>query len=196
VLACHYDTKSGIGTNFCGANDSASGVGLALDLARGLFATRPHAATIVVAFLDGEECVREYDAADGLHGSRRMARRLAGDGRSRLVTGVFVLDMVGDRDLTVTIPPNSTPSLVAAIFEAAHAENARSAFSLHRTPILDDHVPFISAGMPAADVIDFNYGSRPGANDYWHTPQDTVDKLDARSLETVGRVVWRVITRL
>jgi glutaminyl-peptide cyclotransferase len=72
----------------------------------------------------------------------------------------------------------------------------RSKFGLFSGAMVDDHVPFLAAGMPAIDIIDFEYGSAPGLNDYWHTPQDTMDKLDAGSLETVGRVVIHVLNSL
>ena len=64
------------------------------------------------------------------------------------------------------------------------------------TAVLDDHVPFLEAGMPAIDLIDFKYGSRPELNDYWHTDADTLDKLSADSLQTVGRVILRTVNKL
>jgi Zn-dependent M28 family amino/carboxypeptidase len=62
--------------------------------------------------------------------------------------------------------------------------------------MLDDHVPFLKAGMPVVDLIDFEYGSAPEKNDYWHTPEDTMDKLSPESLQIVGRVVLRMINKL
>ena len=193
VVACHYDTKTGIAPDFVGANDGGSGVGVELEIAalrRG--AARPAPCEIQLAFVDGEECVREYGPHDGLHGSRRLAARLAAEGPER-VRAVVVVDMIGDRDLTVTIPRNGTPALVSKVFAAAEAEGARTRFSWHPGGMLDDHVPFLDAGLPAVDLIDFEYGSAPGRNDYWHTREDTIDKLSAASLQTVGRVVVRVI---
>jgi glutaminyl-peptide cyclotransferase len=195
VIGCHYDTKSGISPDFQGANDSGSGVGVLLELASVLKASGPLDATVLLAFLDGEECARQYGPRDGLHGSRRLARQLVGDGRARQVIAVVIADMVGDRDLGVMIPRNGSPGLVAQAFAAAQDEGARLAFSLGH-PVLDDHAPFLDAGMPAVDLIDFAYGSTPGANDYWHTPADTLDKLGARSLEIVGRVILRMLNGL
>jgi Zn-dependent M28 family amino/carboxypeptidase len=57
-------------------------------------------------------------------------------------------------------------------------------------------VPFLLAGMPAIDVIDFEFGSAPGLNDYWHTPEDSMDKLSVESLQTVGDTVLRMIENL
>lgn len=192
VLAAHYDTKSGI-PDFQGANDSGSGVGLLLALATWYRAAPPLRSAVWFAFLDGEECRREYGPHDGFHGSRHLARVLSDQGQAARVRAVIVLDMIGDRDLTVTLPRNGTPSLLTAAFGAAAAEGRRAAFSFFGGAILDDHQAFLDAGMPAVDLIDFQYGSTPGANDYWHTAADTLDKLSAESLGTVGRVVIRMV---
>lgn len=106
---------------------------------------------------------------------------------------MILMDMIGDRDLTVTLPRNVTPALASRVLQAAHAEGARHAFSLYPYEIGDDHEPFLQAGMPAVNLIDFQFGSAPGRNDYWHSPEDTLDKISAASLQTVGRVVVRVL---
>lgn len=197
VIGCHFDTKTGLGEPFDGANDSGSGVGVLLELARVLKAAGGARDEVVLAFLDGEESVREYSARDGLHGSRRLARALTAPGAGATnVRAVIILDMIGDRDLTVTIPANSTPYLASKVFEAARQEGVRDRFSLLRMEMIDDHEPFFNAGLPAIDLIDFQYGSAPGKNDYWHTSADTIDKLSAASLQAVGRVVIRVLNSL
>lgn len=190
ILGAHYDTKSGI-PGFEGANDSASGVAALLEIAR-IHARAVPARDLLLAFFDGEECRVEYGPHDGLHGSRRLARRAVEEGWAPDVRAVVVLDMIGDRDLTVTVPRNGTPALLTAVFEAARAEGARDRFRLAPGGILDDHVPFLDAGMPAVDLIDFEFGSAPGLNDYWHTAADTIDKLSADSLALVARVALRV----
>jgi glutaminyl-peptide cyclotransferase len=96
----------------------------------------------------------------------------------------------------VTIPRNSSPALIAMVFESALEEGVREKFSLFPLQIGDDHDPFFSAGIPAIDLIDFEYGSAPGRNDYWHTEEDRMDKLSAESLGTVGRIVLRTLNRL
>ena len=83
--------------------------------------------------------------------------------------------------------------MTSLAFTAARAEGVRDRFGLHGGSVLDDHVPFLEAGVPAIDLIDFEYGSAPGRNDFWHTTQDTLDKLSADSLQTVGRVVLRMV---
>jgi Zn-dependent M28 family amino/carboxypeptidase len=101
--------------------------------------------------------------------------------------------MVGDRNLTIAIPQNTTPGLVSLALQAAHGEGVREHFSLAQRPVLDDHVPFLEAGMPAVNLMDFQYGSAPGLNDYWHTALDTTDKLSPESLGTMGRVTIRLL---
>ena len=195
ILAAHYDTKSGI-EPFAGANDSGSGVGVLLALAPILKAGAAARPSARLAFLDGEECRIHYGPNDGLHGSRHLAAHLVSSGQARQVRAFILLDMVGDRDLTVTVPPNGSPVLIPAVFKAATEGGVRAKFSLAEWPVLDDHQPFVEAGIPAVDLIDFQYGSAPGLNDYWHTAADTLDKLGAGSLETVGRVVLRVLNGL
>jgi Zn-dependent M28 family amino/carboxypeptidase len=195
VVAAHFDTKAGI-PGFQGANDSGSGVGLLLALADWYRSAPPLKSALWLAFLDGEECRRDYGPHDGLHGSRRLARDIVDRGVAERVQAVVVLDMIGDRNLKVMLPRNGTPSLMAAVLKAAATEQCRPVFTLHPGSVLDDHQPFLDAGMPAVDLIDFEYGSAPGRNDYWHTAGDTLDKLSADSLHLVGRVVIRLLDDL
>ncbi len=196
ILASHFDTKAGISPDFQGANDSGSSSGILLELARVLSGREQMETEFLVAFFDGEECRTEYGPTDGLHGSRRLAQQIFTGGGAELVEAVILLDMVGDQNLKITVPRNSSKELVRELFSAAHEVGVRPVFSLGRGSILDDHVPFLLAGMPAIDVIDFEYGSAPGLNDYWHTPEDTLDKLSAESMQTVGDVVLRMIENL
>ncbi|MEI8141085.1 MAG: M28 family peptidase [bacterium] len=196
ILGAHYDLKSGI-DSFVGANDAGSGVGLLLALVPALKAvTAAGRPEVWLVFLDGEECRENYGANDGLHGSRHLAGKLAADGRAAQVQAFILADMIGDRDLGVTIPRNSDPALLAAVFKAANEAGTRTAFSLSDYSILDDHQPFLDKGIPAIDLIDFQYGSAPRLNDYWHTANDTLDKLSANSLEIVGQVVLRLLNAL
>ena len=193
ILASHYDTKGGIAPDFVGANDSGSSTGLLLHLASLLRQPGDAKLHVVLAFLDGEECARAYGPADGLHGSRRLAGQIAASPHRGRVRGVVVLDMIGDRDLAVRIPRNANRDLLAAVLRAAHREGVRQQFGISPRAIIDDHLPFLEAGIAAVDLIDFEYGSAPGLNDYWHTTNDTLDKLSADSLETVGRVTLRLL---
>jgi glutaminyl-peptide cyclotransferase len=196
ILASHYDTKSGIGEKFQGANDSASSSAALLELARVMAQGPELPFEVMFVFFDGEECMEHYGPTDGLQGSRHLAKKMIDEGRAKDIKAMILLDMMGDRDLTVTIPRNSTPRLISAVFTAAQEDGSRDKFSLSPLQIGDDHDPFFSAGIPAVDIIDFYYGSAPGRNDYWHKESDRMDKISAESLGTVGRVVLRVVNNL
>lgn len=196
ILASHFDTKSGISPTFQGANDSGSSSGVLLEIARVLSERDPLETEVLIAFFDGEECIEEYGVADGLHGSRRLARQMVDAGGAALVEAVILLDMIGDKNLTVTVPRNSSPELMDVLFRSAHEMGTRSFFHRGKGSILDDHVPFVLAGMPAIDLIDFEFGSAPGLNDYWHTEEDSMDKLSSESMQTIGDVVLRMVDNL
>ena len=194
VMLSHFDTKTGISTNFIGANDGASSSGLLLELARALHDTPLRQCNILFGFLDGEECRVQYGPHDGFHGSRRLAAQFAAE--KRHVRAVILLDMIGDRDLSVTLPSNGTPQLTLLTLEAAKTVGVRGKFQLADGRILDDHQAFLDAGFPAVDLIDFLFGSAPGLNDYWHTPEDTLDKISNASLTEVGQVVAEMLRQL
>lgn len=190
LLLSHYDTKSGISDDFVGANDGGSSTGLLLALAKHLVAS-PVSPSVTFAFLDGEECARSYGEHDGLHGSRHLARKLRDEGVA--LDAVILLDMVGDRDLTLTLPRNGDARLKGLFLLAAADVGRRQSVRLLPYEMTDDHQPFIDAGYKAIDIIDFEYGSLPELNDYWHTPSDTPDKLSAESLQAVGDIVLKMI---
>lgn len=194
VLLSHFDTKAGISPSFAGANDGGSSTGLLLELAAWRRRSPPGGMSVLFAFLDGEECLRAYGANDGLHGSRRLAARLRAAGRRP--EAVILLDMIGDRHLTFTLPRNGTASLKLLFLDAAEAQGCRHLVKLLGHDILDDHQPFLDAGFPAVALIDLEYGSAPGRNDWWHTPEDTLDKLSAASLQQAGAVTLEMLHRL
>ncbi len=192
VVGAHYDTKWMTNTTFVGANDGASGAAVLLEMAR-VASTQPN---LWFVFFDGEEATREYGEEDGLHGSRFFVEELKGSGRTNWVKAMILLDMVGDARLNISLPVNSDPKLVEHVFEAARDTGHRDYFGYDKSEIVDDHVPFLRAGIPAVDLIDFEYGSAPGLNDYWHTDRDTMDKISPRSLEITGQTALRLISRL
>lgn len=196
VLVSHYDTKAGISADFAGANDSGSSTGLLLAMAPLLKDGVGGRLTVKLVFVDGEECLQHYGPHDGLHGSRRMARQLKDGPLGGSIEAVIVVDMIGDRDLNVSLPRNGSTVLTPLAFRCAEEEGIRERFSLFSSAIIDDHVPFLEAGFHAVDLIDFHFGSAPGKNDYWHTPEDTMDKLSAESLGKVGRVVIRMLNAI
>lgn len=207
ILASHYDTKGGISSDFQGANDSGSSTALLLELAR-IFTLEFNeiknnnkigiikVPTIFFAFLDGEECRESYGPNDGLHGSRYMVEWLTKEGMLKSVIAVIVLDMIGDANLNVELPPNSSTKLVNLVFQSAHKAGVRNFFKLGENIIIDDHLPFLQANVPAVLIIDFSYGSLLGKNDYWHTVNDSIDKISPDSLKIVGDVVINMVNLL
>ena len=194
VLLSHFDTMNGIGPGFQGANDGGSSTGLLLELAAALRAAAPLKYNILCGFMDGEECMLAYSDRDGFHGSKRLAQAMKK--QRRKVKAVILMDMVGDRELKLTVPRNGAAALRVLALEAAEATGDRAKIGLFDGVIYDDHQAFLELGYPAVDLIDFYYGSRPGENDYWHTPEDTLDKLSADSLQVTGRIVMEMLNRL
>lgn len=192
IVASHYDTKWMPNINFVGANDGGSSSGVLLEIAR-CAGSQPN---IWYAFFDGEEAMRDYTDTDGLVGSKFFVQQLKADNMIGAIRAVIVLDMIGDARLNITVAGNSTPHLADAAFAAARDVGHRDFFSLGKTDLVDDHQPFLKVGIPAVNLIDFEFGSAPGQNDYWHTPEDTLDKLSLRSLEVAGQTTLRLLTRL
>lgn len=192
LVGCHYDTKKLLtDTSFSGANDGASGVGVLLAMIKAVSVNKqlpPYALKFV--FFDGEECINEYDKNDGLHGSRHFAANLKMRGELSNCRAVIIADMVGDRDLQIELPVNSDKYLKKMFINSA----ARLGYGKYFVPgtkeMLDDHTPFAEAGVPSIDIIDFEYG--PG-NSWWHTSEDSIDKIDRLSLKIVGDVILDVI---
>src|SRR5437016_5355802 len=181
LLCSHYDTKTFQTIRFVGANDGGSSTGLLLELARVLGRDPNLAAKIELVFFDGEEAYETFSETDGLYGSRYFAKQLAAEDKTKQFRGGVLLDMVGDRSLTITLPPDSPVEMARDIFASAEALNLRKHFTYFDRDIMDDHTPLNAAGIPAIDLIDFDFAP-------WHTPDDTIDKLSAESLQTVGAV--------
>lgn len=191
VIGAHHDTEDGI-PGFVGANDGASGVAVLLELARAL--PRPFPGpSIALAFFDAEEARGQRPfATDGLRGSRQfvaLARGGGGQGAPALgqIEAMYLLDLVGDCDLAIPREAFSDRSLY---------ERLRGpAFGGETAPVGDDHAPFLEAGVPAVGLIDFTYGPGPSPGAWWHTSEDTLDKVCPSSLGEVGRAVIGALTR-
>ena len=179
ILAGHYDTKLFRGFRFVGANDGGSSTAMLLELARVLKARR-NAFTIELAFFDGEESVIEWTGDDHTYGSRHYVATAQRDGSLRSVRAMVLFDMVGDRHLTIKRETDSTPWLTDLVWASAR-RLGQPAFLPEDFAVEDDHRPFLDAGIPAVDIIDLDY-------DAWHTKDDTLDQVSARSLQTVGDV--------
>lgn len=185
VLVSHYDTKPGCP----GANDGASTTALLIAIADALGRWHGWRCNIMLLWTDGEECMEMYSDDDGLWGSRRAVETISARGLK--IRAVVCLDMLGDRDLGMTIPKNATPELVKIALAAAKEAGAE----VKKVPevVKDDHVPFLAAGYKAIDIIDFDYGSESGGRGYWHTAEDTMDKISEESLLCAGKLVVEML---
>lgn len=179
VLATHYDTK--MQDNFVGADDGGSSTGLMMELAR-LFCGRKNALTIWIAFFDGEEAFRHWDNdTDSTFGSREMAAKLAASGDLKRIKAFLLADIVGSRNLRIRRESNSTPWLTDLVWSTAGRLGYGKIFVSEQSAIEDDHLAFLKRKVPCVDVIDLEIP-------YWHTNEDTLDKLSPSSLAIVGHV--------
>ena len=187
LLCSHYDTKTFDTARFVGANDGGSSNGILLEMARVLAEEPERAAKVQLVFFDGEEAYVAFTETDGLYGSRYFARRLGFEDKAKQFHGGILFDMVGDKNLVITLPIDSPRELASGIFAAADALKLREHFT-YGGGILDDHTPINAVGISMIDLIDFDYPP-------WHTPQDTMDKLSAESLRIVGAVALRYLVQ-
>ncbi|MCZ6750982.1 MAG: M28 family peptidase [Acidobacteria bacterium] len=192
MLAAHYDTKVMNDFRFLGANDGGSGTGLLLSLAP-VLANLDNDHSIWLVFLDGEEAFEEWSDTDSLYGSRHLVARLAQSGLLSKIGAFVLVDMIGDSSLDIRRDTNSTPWLTDMVWDVARRLGYSRNFSNSSMTILDDHLPFVQAGVPSVVLIDLNYG---WGNRFWHTPQDTLDKLSAESFSKVGHVLLEVVAEL
>jgi glutaminyl-peptide cyclotransferase len=180
IFAGHYDTKLFDEFQFVGANDAGSSTAFLIELARAL-KDRKNALTIELLFLDGEEAIGEWSSGN-THGSRHYVLNAAQDAASlKRIKALVLVDMIADRQLSIKREANSTPWLTDIIWSAAR-KLGRAEFVEETTPIEDDHLPFLRAGIPAVDIIDLEYT-------YWHTAGDTLEHVSAQSMQAVGDVL-------
>jgi len=187
IIGAHYDTRPVSDRDpqvrnepIIGGNDGASGVAVLLELARVL----PHnlAAPVWLAFFDAED-LGDLNGWPFSVGAIHLAQSL-----TVTPSAVIVLDMIGDADLQIYQEGNSDPQLTKQIWAVAAGLGYSEAFIPRRKwTMIDDHIPFRKRGFAALDLIDFDYP-------YWHTRQDTCDKISAASMEKVGRTIqaWLV----
>jgi Zn-dependent M28 family amino/carboxypeptidase len=192
VFSGHYDTKVFPGAKFVGANDGGSSAGFLVELARAL-PLRSTRLGVCLVWFDGEEAYQEWTETDSLYGSRALAEAWQREGRLRRIRALINVDMVGDKDLGILREYESNTALKNLIWSSARAVGAGGAFLNQESAVTDDHVPFLRRGVPAVNLIDFEYGPY---NRHWHTDEDTMDKLSPKSFETVGKVLLEVWFRL
>jgi hypothetical protein len=199
LLLAHWDTRpradreSNLGRQqqpIPGANDGGSGVAVLLGVADVLQASPPSVG-VDLLLVDGEDWGTDFSGPDCLIGARYYARQLPRD-RHPLFAVLF--DMVGDADLRFIPESNSVagaPEVVTRVWNAARDLGYERVFrSESQVSLTDDHIPLLEVGVRAIDVIDFDYGPH---NSYWHTLEDTPDKLSARSLKIVGDVAVTLV---
>lgn len=189
VISGHYDTLRMRG--FLGANDGGSSAGLLMALAERI--DRTGSGPVWLAFFDGEESTVQWRDGDHTYGSRRLARRWTADGTARRIRALINVDMIGDADLQLVYEGNSDARLRETVWRIGRDLGYASVFRRRTGFIEDDHIPFLRAGIPSLNLIDFDYGPD---NSYWHTPADALDKLDARSFATVLHVLEVAIENL
>jgi len=199
LYSTHYDTLRM--TNFVGADDGGSGTGTMLELARLFCGLQAKSALNVwIVFFDGEEAQDNWTDKNSVQwldtnstfGSREMAASLALSGDLERVKAMILADMIGSSDLKIKRDSGSTPWLVNLIWATA-ARLGYQKFFLDESYTVggDDHFSFIRRGVPGCDIIDFDI-----ATTYWHTPEDTLDKVDPRSLAIVGHVFVETLPAL
>jgi len=183
VVGAHYDSRlladrdPGPGSSgpVPGANDGASGVAVLLELARSL---PPDSIPVRLVFFDAEDN-GGLDDRQWIMGSQAFVAAL-----TEKPQAAVIVDMVGDADLNIYIERNSDSTLTAEIWAQAAALGYGKIFiPSPKYDMIDDHSPFLEAGIPAVDIIDFDYP-------YWHTASDTLDKVSAQSLQAVGETLW------
>ena len=183
IIGAHYDTRMFADSDpdpanhskpVPGANDGASGVAVLLEIARSL---PEDTVPIWLVFFDAEDNGR-IEGWDWTLGSPEFVRNYSVQPRA-----VVIVDMIGDADLNIYKEHNSNPELTDQIWETARNLGYGSKFIMeYKYSMQDDHQPFLQAGIPAALLIDFDYP-------YWHTTQDTPDKVSAESLQAVGETL-------
>ena len=192
VIAGHYDTKIFHEFPFVGANDGGSSAAFLIELARVLKA-RSNGITIELLWLDGEEATGDWAGTDHTYGSRYYVQAAQKAGTLKDVRALILVDMIGDKQLVLKRESNSTRWLTDTIWAAAKRLK-RPEFVDISTPIEDDHMEFLQAGVQAVDLIDLEYPDQTMR--YWHTKDDTLDHVAAGSLQAVGDVLLAALPEI
>ena len=188
LLGTHYDTL--LKPNFVGADDGGSSTALMLELAR-LLCPQHGRYAVWIAFFDGEEAMRQWSDTDSRYGSRQMAAKLAASGDLKKVRAFLLADIVGGHKAYFPRESSSTPALIDLVWNTAHKLGYSDLFRDQESSAEDDHDSFMKRGVPAVDVIgDFVN------NGYWHTPEDNLDKISAKTLAIVGHVFLESVKEL
>jgi glutaminyl-peptide cyclotransferase len=194
VIMGHYDTVYPLrNSGFVGANDGGSSTAILLEYADQLRGKKRDGYSVWLVWTDGEEAVRKWTDTDSVYGARHLAEKWEKDGTLKKIKALMVMDMIGDADLDITRNTKGAAWLLDLIYSAAEREGYQSHFFAQEGPIEDDHIPFFNRGVPCADIIDFDYGYN---NVFWHSPQDTIDKISPKSYQIVGDTILETIQLL
>ena len=192
LLLTHYDTLSSV-EKFVGAEDSASSTGMMIEMAR-LLCAKKGPNSVWMAFLDGEEAFVNWDQDDDhTYGSRELAARMAVSGDLKRIKALLLADMIGQYNLKILRQSDAPRWLNDLVWKKAAQLGYKDIFVSDETTTQDDHDPFLTRGVPALDIIDLNDYITAG---YWHTPQDTLDKVSPRSVAIVGYVILESVDEL
>ncbi len=193
LLGAHYDTRLFADSDadpanrsqpVLGANDGASGVSVLLELASAL--PKDLNKKVWIVLFDAEDQGRIPGWDHWCIGSTLLAQYF--EKEVKKPDAVVIVDMIGDQDLQLYRESNSTPSLMDEIWNVAEEEGYGGIFkNEEKYSIQDDHIPFINIGIPAVDLIDFQF-------DAWHTISDDIRNVSEKSLAIVGSVLYTWIT--
>ena len=190
LLGTHYDTK--LMDNFVGANDGGSSTAVMLEMAR-LLCQQHGRYAVWIAFFDGEEAMQEWSDSDSRYGSREMAARFATDGEISRIKAFLLADMVGSRSLHFVRESDSNKGLTDLMWSTAAKLGYSGVFLNTSSATSDDHDSFLRRNVPSMDVIDFD---REKDVPFWHTPEDTLDKISAKSMAITGHVFLETVKEL
>lgn len=204
IVSSHYDSKYFKDMRFVGANDPGSSVGALLELGRVLAATNPKPKlTYWFVFFDGEEAFCEGweecgkpGAPDNTYGSRHFVEQLQKNNQVRNVRAMILLDMMGYKNLELGRDTMSTKWLQNIVWQTGKDLGHGKVFVDRDEGVGgDDHEPFLKAGIDSLDLIQLsNYSS--GNTEYWHTAEDTIDKISPTSLKIVGDVILASLPKI
>jgi glutaminyl-peptide cyclotransferase len=192
LLATHYDTDTldpqhKKMANFVGADDAGSSTGLMIEMAR-VLCGKPQPATIWIAFFDGEEALVNWTDSDSVYGSREMAATMALSGDLARVKAFVLADLVGGKNFHAKRDSETSQWLQDIVWDTAARLGHKDLFiSEHGDGMEDDHLPWKARKVPTVDIIDLDIA---GDVSYWHTEQDSLDKISPKTLQAVGDVIY------
>jgi glutaminyl-peptide cyclotransferase len=193
LLGTHYDTKKM--DNFVGADDAGSSTGVMLEIARLLCKQPPGKYAVWIAFFDAEEAFnKEWRDPDNTYGSRQMAAKMAASGDLPQIKAFLLADLVGGRTPHFKREGASTNWLADLVWTTAGKLGYADVFVSEKVEaISDDHFSFTKRNVPSVDIIDLD-----AAHDvpYWHTTQDTIDKISPKTLAIVGHTILASVQQL